>query len=161
MRGPVHLRAGTIATVSAALLALAACAPGESSDTPASGERADPGSQTIDWESFQGETLDYVYFTDGPDEAATRDLIAGSRRRPVRRSTCRSSRSPTWSRRCRRGSTAATRRGWRGSRMVPLRRLAGRPEAPTSGRTTPSSSSRGRPPPGTTPTAAFSPSPTT
>ena len=76
MRGPVHLRAGTIATVSAALLALAACTPGESSDTPASGEGADPGSQTIDWESFEGETLDYVYFTDGPDEAATRDLIA-------------------------------------------------------------------------------------
>ena len=75
MRGRVHLRTGVIATVGAALLALTACAPGESGDTagPAEGE---PGSQSIDWESFKGDTLDYVYFTDGPDEAVTRQLIA-------------------------------------------------------------------------------------
>jgi alpha-1,4-digalacturonate transport system substrate-binding protein len=76
VRGRVHLRTGTIATVSAALLALTACSPGESNDSPASGDGAEPGSQTIDWESFEGETLDYVYFTDGPDEAVTRDLVA-------------------------------------------------------------------------------------
>jgi alpha-1,4-digalacturonate transport system substrate-binding protein len=76
VRGRKHLRTGAIATVSAAVLALTACAPGQDGDTPPTGEGAEPGSETIDWEGFEGETLDYVYFTDGPDEAATRDLIA-------------------------------------------------------------------------------------
>jgi hypothetical protein len=47
-----------------------ACAPGQPADEP------DPGStQQIDWSSFRGQTLDYLYFTDGPDEAATRAHI--------------------------------------------------------------------------------------
>ncbi|WP_052664509.1 ABC transporter substrate-binding protein [Nitriliruptor alkaliphilus] len=75
MRGRAHLRTGTVATVSAALLALTACTPGQPAD-PAAGEGPEPGSQAIDWEGFDGDTLDYVYFTDGPDEAVTRDLIA-------------------------------------------------------------------------------------
>ncbi|MFN3603027.1 MAG: extracellular solute-binding protein, partial [Dietzia sp.] len=75
MRGHTLLRTGAMATFSAAVLALTACAPGGSGDDPAAGGGAEPGSETIDWESFEGETLDYVYFTDGPDEAATRELI--------------------------------------------------------------------------------------
>jgi alpha-1,4-digalacturonate transport system substrate-binding protein len=69
MRGPRLLRAVT--ATCAAALALAACAPGPTSDEPAT-----TGPQQIDWSSFRGQTLDYLYFTDGPDEAATRDLIA-------------------------------------------------------------------------------------
>ncbi|MDN5725281.1 MAG: extracellular solute-binding protein, partial [Propionibacteriales bacterium] len=44
------------------LVALTACAPGTGTDEPA--------QQTDD------KKLTYVYFTDGPDEKATRDLIA-------------------------------------------------------------------------------------
>lgn len=74
MRARALLRTGSVVT--AALLALAACAPGETA--PEGGDdAADPGSQTLDWDSFEGQTLDYVYFTDGPDEAVTRELIAG------------------------------------------------------------------------------------
>lgn len=76
MRGRVHKGVGAAATVSVAVLALAACAPGGSSDT-SGGDAAEPGSQSIDWDALEGKTLDYVYFTDGPDEAVTRELIAG------------------------------------------------------------------------------------
>jgi alpha-1,4-digalacturonate transport system substrate-binding protein len=48
--------------VTAALTGLAACAPGSGSDDDV--EQQDDG------------TLSYLYFTDGPDEQATRDLIA-------------------------------------------------------------------------------------
>lgn len=61
-------------------LALAACAPGQApvSIAPAtSGGPSSPPSVGIDWSSFKGQTLTYVYFTDGPDEQATRTLIAG------------------------------------------------------------------------------------
>ena len=74
MRAHALLRTGSVVT--AALLALAACAPGETAPEEG-GESADPGAQSIDWDSFEGQTLDYVYFTDGPDEAVTRELIAG------------------------------------------------------------------------------------
>jgi alpha-1,4-digalacturonate transport system substrate-binding protein len=51
------------------LCGTAACAPGsDSSDQP-------EGDGTIDPSSFKGKTLDYVYFTDGPDEEATRALV--------------------------------------------------------------------------------------
>jgi len=53
---------------SVALLATA-CAPGQTTgDAPKPGESVDPAS-------FAGQTLNYVYFTDGPDEKGTRDLI--------------------------------------------------------------------------------------
>lgn len=53
--------------------ALAACAPGQS---PPSGDAGTPtqGGE-IDWASFKGKTVTYLYFTDGPDEAATRALL--------------------------------------------------------------------------------------
>ena len=73
MRARSLLRTGSVAT--AALLALAACAPGET--TPEGDGSAAPTSQSLDWDSFEGQTLDYVYFTDGPDETVTRELIAG------------------------------------------------------------------------------------
>lgn len=62
--------AGTVACVG---LLLAACAPGAPSDEETSGQ---PPVESVDPEDFAGETLNYVYFTDGPDEQATRDLIA-------------------------------------------------------------------------------------
>jgi len=68
MRAPRLLRAVTVACVAA--MAIAACAPGQPADDPA----AAAGPQQIDWNSFGGQTLDYLYFTDGPDEAATREL---------------------------------------------------------------------------------------
>lgn len=59
------------AFAAAAVVALAAaCAPG--------GEQAAPQDTPQPQESvdFTGETLTYLYFTDGPDEQATRDTIA-------------------------------------------------------------------------------------
>lgn len=64
------------------IVALAACAPGQLATPTASpgGSPASPSptasSAAIDWSSFKGQTLTYVYFTDGPDEQATRNLIA-------------------------------------------------------------------------------------
>ncbi|MCC9146842.1 MULTISPECIES: extracellular solute-binding protein [unclassified Arthrobacter] len=60
-----------------ATVLLAACAPGEVTNEGSSSEGAAPEVQTVDPAEFAGETLSYVYFTDGPDEQATRDLIAG------------------------------------------------------------------------------------
>ena len=68
MRAARLIRAVTVAC--AAAMAITACAPGQ----PA--EPDTPGApQQIDWASFRGQTLDYLYFTDGPDEAATRAQI--------------------------------------------------------------------------------------
>ncbi|GAA5153867.1 ABC transporter substrate-binding protein [Pseudonocardia eucalypti] len=53
----------------ACLLVLTACAPGPLEQPP-----VPPGP--IDPASFRGQSLDYVYFTDGPDEAATRAQLA-------------------------------------------------------------------------------------
>ncbi|NYG08651.1 alpha-1,4-digalacturonate transport system substrate-binding protein [Phycicoccus badiiscoriae] len=64
----------TISAAGAALAALtftAACAPGSSSSTSDSSS-----PKTIDVKSFKGKTLTYVYFTDGPDEQATRTAIS-------------------------------------------------------------------------------------
>ena len=83
-----------VAGIAAATL-LAACAPGEVVDdrTTQPADTAAPGGETTDGETgggetteeappaadpadFAGKTISYVYFTDGPDEQATRDLIA-------------------------------------------------------------------------------------
>lgn len=54
----------------ASALLIAGCAPGQlEDDSPQEVQTANP-------EDFAGETLTYMYFTDGPDEQATRDLIA-------------------------------------------------------------------------------------
>ena len=57
-----------IALASSALL-VAACAPGQA------GTGSDQEVQELDPKDFAGLSLEYVYFTDGPDEAATRELI--------------------------------------------------------------------------------------
>jgi alpha-1,4-digalacturonate transport system substrate-binding protein len=69
----LRTRAGRRRTVGAALLAavaavLAACAPGGGGGTAA----PQPQSSA----DFKGKTLTYLYFTDGPDEQATRNTIA-------------------------------------------------------------------------------------
>jgi alpha-1,4-digalacturonate transport system substrate-binding protein len=63
--------------VAGATAMLAACAPGEVAGESAGGDGSAPAVQSVDPAEFAGETLSYVYFTDGPDEQATRDLIAG------------------------------------------------------------------------------------
>lgn len=56
----------------ATVLAGAACAPGQSADN-----NDEPHTQvSLDPASFKGKTLNYLYFTDGPDEQATRAQIA-------------------------------------------------------------------------------------
>jgi alpha-1,4-digalacturonate transport system substrate-binding protein len=60
------------AGLAVAAMALTACAPGSSSSSSDSAS----GPKTVDFKSFKGKTLTYVYFTDGPDEQATRDAIA-------------------------------------------------------------------------------------
>jgi alpha-1,4-digalacturonate transport system substrate-binding protein len=54
------------------LAATAACAPGQ--QAPSQDGAAAPSGE-IDWSSFKGKTITYVYFTDGPDEASTRSLL--------------------------------------------------------------------------------------
>ena len=65
-------RTFTAATALCLSAALMACSPGTTEDEPA----APSGDGTIDPAEFEGKTLEYVYFTDGPDEEATRELIA-------------------------------------------------------------------------------------
>ena len=61
-----------MAALACGLAALTGCGnPGESADQPNT-----PKNTKIDPASFKGKTLTYVYFTDGPDEQATRSLIA-------------------------------------------------------------------------------------
>lgn len=67
-RNPTSLGALALSVV----MASAACAPGASETDLA--EQSAPAS--VDFDSFAGKTLTYVYFTDGPDEQATRDAIA-------------------------------------------------------------------------------------
>ncbi len=66
-------RTKTLLAATMAGICLAACAPGETEDEAAEGPT---GDVEVDFASFEGETLDYIYFTDGPDEQVTRDLIA-------------------------------------------------------------------------------------
>jgi alpha-1,4-digalacturonate transport system substrate-binding protein len=68
----LRMKIGT-AGVALAVMGLAACAPGSSSSSPSDSAS---GPKTVDFNSFKGKTLTYVYFTDGPDEQATRDAIA-------------------------------------------------------------------------------------
>lgn len=62
-----------IAALCAVVLAtsLSACAPG----SPQS-DAGPSAPASVDFNSFKGQTLTYVYFTDGPDEQATKDMIA-------------------------------------------------------------------------------------
>jgi len=56
--------------VAALGLALAACSPGSAQ------KESQPTATKIAAADFAGKTMTYVYFTDGPDEKVTRDLIA-------------------------------------------------------------------------------------
>jgi alpha-1,4-digalacturonate transport system substrate-binding protein len=67
IRFPILLAAGALALGSA-------CSPGETIEEP--GSPAPSEAQSVDPSQFEGETLNYLYFTDGPDEKATRDNIA-------------------------------------------------------------------------------------
>jgi alpha-1,4-digalacturonate transport system substrate-binding protein len=67
MRPPARL----LGALFVACLAVAACAPGDSG-----GDNQSSAPTKIDWSSFKGQKLTYVYFTDGPDEQATRERIA-------------------------------------------------------------------------------------
>ena len=67
-----RIRTGAACAALAALSLVAACAPGSSSSS--SSDSSSP--KTIDVKSFKGKTLTYVYFTDGPDEQATRTAIS-------------------------------------------------------------------------------------
>ena len=63
-------RAIVALALGASALLIAGCAPGQlEDDSPQEVQTANP-------EDFAGETLTYMYFTDGPDEQATRELIA-------------------------------------------------------------------------------------
>jgi len=55
--------------------ALAACAPGPVASPSGGGNGAAPSGGTIDYSTFKGKKITYLYFTDGPDEAATRALL--------------------------------------------------------------------------------------
>lgn len=61
-------------TAAIAATALAACNPGGSGGGDGGGEGEPVAEQ--DTAALAGKSLSYLYFTDGPDEQATRDLIA-------------------------------------------------------------------------------------
>ncbi|SDI40107.1 carbohydrate ABC transporter substrate-binding protein, CUT1 family [Arthrobacter subterraneus] len=63
-------------TAAGATVLLAACAPGQVVGEGSNAEGNPLEVQSVDPAEFAGETMSYVYFTDGPDEQATRDLIA-------------------------------------------------------------------------------------
>lgn len=69
------MRSTLISGLAAVSLAttLAACAPGTSES--GSGADAPAPSGSVDLSSFKGKKITYLYFTDGPDEAATRSLL--------------------------------------------------------------------------------------
>jgi len=78
--GITHMRvAAGVALGAAVACALAACAPGATEDTgnePSVATSGQPGAApSVDPSQFAGETLDYLYFTDGPDQQATEDNI--------------------------------------------------------------------------------------
>lgn len=73
---PYHGRGRLLAALgSLALVVVAACAPGPG--TVGTAPATDSATLPIDWKSFKGQTLTYVYFTDGPDKQATTTLIEG------------------------------------------------------------------------------------
>ncbi len=63
----------TLAIAGALAFGMAACAPGETIDDD--GE-APTEVESVDPAEFEGKAINYLYFTDGPDEQATRDNIA-------------------------------------------------------------------------------------
>lgn len=52
-----------------------ACAPGEVVEEGGAKSEAPKEAKSVDAKEFEGKTLNYLYFTDGPDEQATRDNI--------------------------------------------------------------------------------------
>jgi alpha-1,4-digalacturonate transport system substrate-binding protein len=56
------------------IAALAACAPG-TTESEGNDAAAPTASGSVDLSSFKGKKITYLYFTDGPDEAATRALL--------------------------------------------------------------------------------------
>jgi ABC-type glycerol-3-phosphate transport system substrate-binding protein len=68
-----RITARLVLAVTAATL-LGACAPGQVEGQGAK-EQGPVKVETVDPAQFKGKTLNYVYFTDGPDEQATRTLI--------------------------------------------------------------------------------------
>lgn len=62
----------SLAAAGVLALTMGACAPGETAPDP--GEVPEE-PQSVEPGQFEGEELSYLYFTDGPDEQATRDLI--------------------------------------------------------------------------------------
>lgn len=63
--------AAGVALAAAATLLASGCAPGQ-----VEGEDSPQEVQDLATEDFAGLTMTYMYFTDGPDEQATRDLVA-------------------------------------------------------------------------------------
>lgn len=68
-----------VATLAPLALLLGACAPG-GTDDDGNGAAEPEGEATnvadLTREDVEGKTLDYLYFTDGPDQQSTEDLIA-------------------------------------------------------------------------------------
>lgn len=69
-----RITAGLFVAVSAAVF-LGACAPGQVAG-PGAGAPTPLAVQNVDPATFAGKTLNYVYFTDGPDAKATDQLIS-------------------------------------------------------------------------------------
>jgi len=70
------MRRSLVAVATVGLLwALTACAPGPVASPSGGGNAAAPSGGTIDYSTFKGKKITYLYFTDGPDEAATRGLL--------------------------------------------------------------------------------------
>lgn len=69
-----HRGAKVAAVIATGAIFVTGCAPGQVGGGSESGPLE---VQEFDPADFAGETINYVYFTDGPDEAATRELIAG------------------------------------------------------------------------------------
>lgn len=66
---------GRLLVALTAVAMLGACAPGQ---VDGQNSAAAPSAvQSVDPAEFAGKTLNYVYFTDGPDAAATTELISG------------------------------------------------------------------------------------
>lgn len=72
-----------IAALAPLVLVLASCAPGgtggDDGDDPGAATGAGgevTGVEDMTKEDVEGKTLDYLYFTDGPDQAATEELIS-------------------------------------------------------------------------------------
>jgi alpha-1,4-digalacturonate transport system substrate-binding protein len=68
----MRLQTKIAAALALAAITLTACTPGTSSKS----DEGPSAPASVDFNSFKGKTMTYVYFTDGPDEQATRAAIA-------------------------------------------------------------------------------------